>query len=199
MTLGFAAPAGAQADVIAQLQAQINALMAQLAALQGGSAGASATFTMNLTVGSTGSEVVALQQVLVAGGYLTMPAGVAMGTFGPLTKAAVAAWQAANGVTPAAGYWGPISRARYAAVAGTTTVPGTTVPGVGITTPGVEGTITVTKAPSPASGTKVYENEDMKKVLGIEIDDYIIVNKESEHCIRGHQPKVWRQLSKSKS
>ncbi len=171
MAFGIAAPAGAQADLIAQLQAQINALMAQLAALQGGSASASTAFTMNLTVGSTGSEVVALQQVLVAGGYLTMPAGVAMGTFGPLTRAAVAAWQAANGVTPAAGYWGPISRARYAAVAGSTpTVPGTTVPGAGITTPGVEGTITVSVAAAPANGTKLYEGDEMRKVLGIELE-----------------------------
>ncbi len=167
LALGFAAsPAAAQ--TMAELQAQITALMAQLAALQGSSA-PSMTFTQNLTLGSTGSEVTALQQALVAGGHLVMPAGVAMGYFGPLTQAAVAKWQAANGVSPAAGYWGPISRARYAALAGPS-VPGTTTPGAGITTPGVEGTLTATLAASPASGTKVYEGGSKVAVLGIELE-----------------------------
>ena len=35
------------------------------------------------------------------------------------------------------------------------------------------------------------------KVLGIEIDDYIICNKESEYCLRDRQPKIWRKWSKS--
>jgi peptidoglycan hydrolase-like protein with peptidoglycan-binding domain len=109
MFAALVVPAGAQ--TVAELQAQINALMAQLAALSGGST-VSVTFTQNLTVGSTGSEVVALQQMLVAQGHLVMPAGVAYGYFGGLTRAAVAKWQAANGVAPAAGYWGPLSRAR---------------------------------------------------------------------------------------
>src|SRR3989344_8261316 len=94
------------AVTIAELQAQINALMAQLAALQGTTVTTSTTFTQNLTVGSTGAEVTALQQVLVNGGHLVMPAGVAMGYFGSLTQAAVAKWQAANGVSPAVGYFG---------------------------------------------------------------------------------------------
>src|SRR3990167_10169190 len=160
----------AGAVTIAELQAQINALMAQLAALQGSTVSTGTTFTQNLTVGSTGAEVTALQQVLVAQGRLVMPAGVAMGYFGSLTQAAVASWQAANGVSPAAGYWGPISRAKYASLAGTT-VPGTTVPGstVGITTPGVEGTITVSLNPSPA-GVKLYEGDMNKDVFGIKLE-----------------------------
>lgn len=156
------------AQTIAELQAQINALMAQLATLQGGSAPASVTFTQNLTLGSTGAEVSSLQQYLVAQGHLVMPAGVAFGYFGPLTQAAVAKWQAANGVAPAVGYWGSISRARYVAVAGST--PGTTTGGGtvtnvggGITTPGVEGTITVTS--SPVSTGSVYEGDKMVPVL----------------------------------
>lgn len=165
----------AGAQTIAELQAQINALMAQLAALQGG-ATVSTQFTADLTVGSTGSQVVALQQMLVAQGHLVMPAGVAYGYFGPLTQAAVAKWQAANGIAPAVGYFGPISRAKANASGGATgTVPGTTIGGgttVGgvITTPGVEGTITVTKNPSPASGTKVYEGGSKVSVLGIKIE-----------------------------
>lgn len=165
--LGFAAsPAGAQ--TIAELQAQINALMAQLAALQGGSSSASMTFTQNLTLGSTGAEVSALQQVLVSGGYLVMPAGVAMGYFGPLTQAAVAKWQAANGVSPAAGYWGPISRARYAALAGPA-APGSSAGG-SISTPGVEGTLTAELASVPANSQTVRENDEKKAVLGVELE-----------------------------
>ena len=81
---------GAQVT-IAELQAQINALMAQLAALQGGSTtGSSVVFNTNLTVGSQGSDVTELQQMLVTKGFLQMPAGVSYGYFGPLTKAAVA-------------------------------------------------------------------------------------------------------------
>ncbi|MBI2086849.1 MAG: peptidoglycan-binding protein [Candidatus Zambryskibacteria bacterium] len=167
----------AGAVTIAELQAQINALMAQLAALQGTTVTTSTTFTQNLTVGSTGAEVTALQQVLVNGGHLVMPAGVAMGYFGSLTKAAVAAWQAANGVTPAAGYWGPLSRAKHASLStgATGTVPGaavsTTVTTSGvITTPGAEGTITVSKNPNPASGTKLYENDSKREVFGIKLE-----------------------------
>ena len=177
----------AGAQTIEELQAQINALMAQLAALQGGSVQTSTTFTMDLTLGSRGSEVVALQQVLVAQSYLVMPTGVAMGYFGPLTQAAVAKWQAANGVSPAAGYWGPISRAKYASMSGGGVVvaptPGCpagalfnsitgascTAGGV-ITTPGVEGTIAVSLSPSPANGTKMYEGDSMKAVLGIKLE-----------------------------
>ncbi len=170
----LATPAGAQ--TIAELQAQINALMAQLAALQGSTVStgttSGTTFTQNLTLGSTGTEVTALQQVLVAQGHLVMPVGVAYGYFGPLTQAAVSKWQAANGVSPTAGYWGPISRAKYASMGGTVTVPGTTVPGttVGITTPGVEGTITASKSATPASGTKVYEGGSRVGVLGIKLE-----------------------------
>jgi len=176
--LGAASPAGAV--TIAELQAQINALMAQLAALQGSAAVSTggASITSDLTVGSTGAQVVTLQSALVAQGHLVMPAGVAMGYFGSLTKAAVAKWQAANGVAPAVGYFGPISRAKFNASAGagaTGTVPGATVGGTtstggAITTPGAEGTITVSVNPSPASGTKLYENDDMRAVMGIKIE-----------------------------
>ncbi len=113
----FAAPAkAATAD---ELQAQINALLAQIAAMQGGSMSASATFTMDLTLGSSGAEVTALQQWLISKGY-SIPAG-ATGYFGAQTQSALAAWQAANGVTPAAGYFGPITRAKVNAMAGGST------------------------------------------------------------------------------
>ncbi|MEX0919432.1 MAG: peptidoglycan-binding domain-containing protein [Parcubacteria group bacterium] len=169
MTFAFGVVApSAGAQTIAELQAQINALMAQLAALQGGSTPTvSANFTANLTVGSTGAEVTALQQMLVAQGHLTMPVGVAHGYFGPLTRAAVASWQAANGITPAVGYFGPISRAK--ANTGVVVTPGTpTTPG-NITTPGVEGTLTASLASTP-TGVKLYEGESRKAVMGIELE-----------------------------
>ncbi|MES2059909.1 MAG: peptidoglycan-binding domain-containing protein [Patescibacteria group bacterium] len=99
------------------------ALVASLA----GSAGA-ASFSTNLTVGSRGADVSALQSWLVSRGYLTMPAGVSMGYFGGLTKAAVAAYQSAKGISPAVGYFGPITRA---AVNGDTGGSVSTVPGCG--------------------------------------------------------------------
>lgn len=75
-------------------------------------------FTLDLTLGNTGSEVIALQEMLVAQGHLQMPAGIAYGYFGPLTKAALIKWQLANGVSPAIGYWGKISKAKVNAQSG---------------------------------------------------------------------------------
>ncbi len=167
----------AGAVTVAELQAQINALMAQLASLSGGTGtGVTSAISSDLTVGASGNSVVVLQQALVAQGYLVMPSGVAMGYFGSLTKAAVMRWQAAHGV-PATGYFGPLSRAKFNGMGGATgTVPGTTVGGgtgvsVGvITTPGVEGTLTVSRAAAPASGSKVYEGSSRVAVLGIELE-----------------------------
>jgi len=133
MSFAYAAPA-AKADTTSDLNAQIAALMAQIAALQaqvgGGSAaaGTAVQFNMDLTVGSKGADVTALQQWLVSKGFLQMPANTSYGYFGAVTKAAVAAWQASAGISPAAGYFGPISRAKANAAAGTTggTTGGTT-------------------------------------------------------------------------
>lgn len=136
-TLGFALiagmgmPAHAQ-STNAQIQAQIQALLAQIASLQaqlgtGGVLGTTTTkctFTRDLTVGSQGADVTCLQTYLTSTGHYSFSGG-ATGYFGPVTQAAVARWQAANGITPAAGYFGPISRAKYAAVVVTPTTPTT--------------------------------------------------------------------------
>lgn len=170
LALGLSMVAPVSAVTVAELQAQINALMAQLSALQGGSSASTGTqITSDLTVGSTGAQVSALQSSLVSQGHLVMPAGVAMGYFGSLTKAAVQKWQAANGVPPT-GYFGPMSRAKYNTSAGTGSTSTTVGSTASITTPGVEGTITVTKNPSPASGTKVYEGSSKVAVLGIKLE-----------------------------
>ena len=103
----------------AALQLQVNALLAQIATLSGTTAattGSVPTITANLTIGSKGDEVTALQMYLEDEDLLVMPVGVDYGYFGPLTKSAVVAWQAANGVSPTSGYFGPISRAALDAI-----------------------------------------------------------------------------------
>lgn len=94
-------------------------------------------FTRDLTVGSTGADVMDLQRVLNGNGYPVASSGAgAPGSestyFGAKTQAALAKWQAANGISPAAGYFGPITRAKLASSCTTTPGPVTTVPGTGI-------------------------------------------------------------------
>jgi len=130
---------------------------------------ASTTYTRDLTIGSTGADVTALQTFLESKGMLVMPAGVAKGYFGALTKSALAAYQAANGIAPAAGYFGPKTRAMVGAGTTTTGTPTTTVPG-SISTPGVEGTLTVTLNPTPSSGRTVREAGKKEPIIGVKIE-----------------------------
>lgn len=121
VAMSFASFAPVKAATTAEMNAQLQALLAQVASLQaqlGTSQSASVTFTRDLTIGSTGADVTALQNWLIGKGF-GIAAG-ATGYFGSQTQAALAAWQAANGVTPAAGYFGPITRAKVNAMAGTT-------------------------------------------------------------------------------
>ena len=152
----------AGAQTTADLQAQITSLLAQIAALQaqlGGSAVAKCTFTRSLTLKSTGADVKCLQQYLNGTSYKVAVSGVGSAGsettyFGALTKAAVAMWQAANGVSPAVGYFGPISRAKYDAVVGTTTPTTPTTPSTGI-----EGSLTVKLDPGTADFQEVKQGE----------------------------------------
>lgn len=165
----FVAVAGAQSTT--DLQAQIASLLSQIAALQaqlnaGGSAACS--FTRDLTVGSQGADVTCLQNFLMGTGHFTF-AGGATGYFGAITQAAVAAWQAANGVSNT-GYFGALSRAKYSSVAGTTGTGTGTGTGTTAGRSGNEGTATVTLAPSPASGQDLAENEKDKGVYGIRVE-----------------------------
>ncbi|MEK7135693.1 MAG: peptidoglycan-binding domain-containing protein, partial [Patescibacteria group bacterium] len=73
-------------------------------------------FKANLTVGSLGSEVKALQEFLNAKGYTVAVRGAGSPgnettTFGALTKAALIKFQKAKSITPAVGYFGPKTRA----------------------------------------------------------------------------------------
>jgi hypothetical protein len=106
--------------------------------------------TSNLTIGSKGDQVTALQQILVNGGYLVMPAGVAYGYFGALTKSAVIKYQLAKGITPAVGYVGSITRASMNGSAGGTT--GGTTGGVNITGTDLKVSLAAT---SPASSALI--------------------------------------------
>lgn len=81
----------------------------------------------SLTIGSTGASVTCLQQTLIAAGY-SIPAG-ATGYFGTQTKSAVAKWQVAANVAPAAGYFGPISHVAWASWSGTVSGGTSTVAG----------------------------------------------------------------------
>jgi len=78
---------------------------------------ANAAFTRSLTLGSTGADVTELQTLLISKGFV-IPAG-ATGYFGAQTQSALAKFQAANGISPAAGYFGPITMAKVASM-GTT-------------------------------------------------------------------------------
>ena len=66
-------------------------------------------FTTDFGFGATGTDVTELQKILIAEGDLKIAAPT--GTFGPLTLAAVKAYQSAHGITPQSGYVGPKTRA----------------------------------------------------------------------------------------
>ncbi|NMB92443.1 MAG: peptidoglycan-binding protein [Parcubacteria group bacterium] len=110
----------AKAATVEELQAQINALLAQIAALQGQLGGQTTTgaicFTTDLSKGMTSPDVKNLQIVLnkdaatqVAASGAGSP-GYETTYFGSLTYAAVKKFQAANGIITT-GYVGPLTRA----------------------------------------------------------------------------------------
>lgn len=71
----------------------------------------------DLTVGSTGDDVRALQQFLNMNGYplaTTGPGSPGNETtiFGALTRAALATFQSAQGISPSVGYFGPLTRGK---------------------------------------------------------------------------------------
>ena len=75
----------------------------------------SISFTRNLTVGSRGNDVLALQRLLNASGFqISTSGGGSPGNetdyFGSLTRSALARFQAANNIAPPSGFFGPITR-----------------------------------------------------------------------------------------
>jgi hypothetical protein len=143
--------------------ATLAGLQAQLTA-QGGSTGAvpaacaGVTLSANLTVGSTGTAVKCLQALLNSSAA-TQVATTGAGSpgsettyFGNATKAAVVKYQTVNAIAPAAGYVGPLTRAKLnSALAGG--VPGTPgTPQAGCTS-ATEGSYTATLSSTPVSRT----------------------------------------------
>ncbi|MEZ4156352.1 MAG: peptidoglycan-binding protein [Candidatus Paceibacterota bacterium] len=166
-------PSVASAATVAELEAQIQALLAQLATLTGGSTtttgGACYTFTRDLTVGSQGQDVMDLQKAMNAMGFTVSTSGAGSAGaestyFGAKTQAAVAAWQAANAVAPAAGYFGPKSRAAYAASCSTTGSTGST------TLKGGAGSLADADFIASLNGEEVGEDEEDVEVAGLEIE-----------------------------
>ena len=83
----------------------------------------SCNFTRSLFNGISGEDVKCLQRYLNSSGFtlaLTGPGSPGSETsyFGSITEAGVIRWQAANNVSPAIGYFGPISRTKYIELAG---------------------------------------------------------------------------------
>jgi hypothetical protein len=123
----------AKAATAEELQKMINDLMAQMAALQGGSTtGSSAagvcpyTWTRDLKTGATGADVQMLQKFLNANADTRVAAtgagsaGMETTTFGPATAAAVSKFQVMHradiltpaGLTNPTGFFGPSTRAK---------------------------------------------------------------------------------------
>lgn len=147
IAISFAFAVPAKADTLSDLQAQVQALLAQIATLQGGSTtsttttgGTGFTFTKYLSLGKTDAEVKEVQKFLNTHGAPVSATGAgSVGNessyFGAKTVAAVKVFQTANGISPT-GTWGPITRAKANSMnAGSTTGnTGTTTPtGAGVT------------------------------------------------------------------
>ncbi|PIP73995.1 MAG: hypothetical protein COW88_00260 [Candidatus Lloydbacteria bacterium CG22_combo_CG10-13_8_21_14_all_47_15] len=158
---------------INQLLGLIAQLQAQLATVQGGGAGTgvSHTFSVNLSLGDSGNDVMMLQKVLNSDSA-TQLASSGVGSpgnesqyFGPITKAAVIKFQDKYasevlfplGLSKGTGYVGASTRAKLnsmssAPVAGVPTVP--TVPVVGAPATGVN----ISLAASQPSATLAPQN-----------------------------------------
>ncbi len=72
------------------------------------------TFTRSLSIGMKGADVIALQTALEQKNLLTIPARVAKGYFGALTKTAVTKYQASVKL-PTVGIFGPLTRVKLMA------------------------------------------------------------------------------------
>lgn len=174
-------PAAAQTvnqSQIDALMAQIAAAQAQLTALQGNSA--CPVFARSLTVGSVGSDVMALQQWLNHHGFVVSVSGagsVGMESsyFGAKTKVALAAFQASKGIVPAVGYFGPITRGAIVAMCvvpnpnpGPNPVPTPTpVPGL----QGGAGSVDQYTLIAGINNEQVGEGEKDVKVAGLKIEN----------------------------
>lgn len=165
---------------LADLMTQIQLLQAQLNALKGTSVSPTTSFnpvqnftassskesvaaiynyTRDLTIGSQGADVSALQQTLINEGYLKISEPTAY--FGPMTKTALAAWQKANLINPS-GYFGPISQAKIAGG-----LSGTSAGTAGATLTPIPEADSLTVNNDPATFVKTYHIWDKTEGYGI--------------------------------
>lgn len=156
-TLAWVAPINGA--TVEELQAQINALLQQIAQLQAqlaaqGGTTATGCFTKTLQKGMSDPEVTTLQQVLKTDSSI-YPEGLVTGYFGSLTEAAVKKFQAKYGLDQV-GIVGPATRAKLNALycgtaQQTTTVAPTTTP-----TTAAYGTLSVQSYPVSNPQTTLY-------------------------------------------
>lgn len=147
---------GADAATIANVQASLTGGTPTTPTTPSTGACAGVSFTRNLTVGSTGTDVTCLQTMLNV--------SPKSGYFGPVTLAAVKAYQAAQGLTPA-NQVGPLTRAKLNASIGGVVTPVTPItPGTG-----TEGSITVTKSVSPISGVEMGTGASNVAVIAADV------------------------------
>src|SRR3989339_154298 len=123
----------AEAATLGELQAQIQALIAQIQLLKGNmpstsNLGSCNPLYVDMTLGRSGVEVTNLQKFLMNRGH-SIPAG-ATGYFGEQTRSALAQFQAQNAISPAIGYFGPQTRGKMNALcAAQPKTPGNTTGG----------------------------------------------------------------------
>ena len=151
-TLAWVAPINGA--TVEELQAQINALLQQIAQLQtqlaaqGGTTTVTGCFTKDLHKGMKDPEVTTLQKVLKTDSSI-YPEGLVTGYFGSLTEAAVKKFQAKYEIKQT-GTVGPVTRAKLNALyCGTAQQTTTVAPTTPTATPVVAayGTLSVNKVP----------------------------------------------------
>lgn len=146
----------AKAATIAELQALIADLTAQLSALSGGSSSCGYMHSMTLRQGMSGSQVMALQTAL----------GIsADGKFGPMTANAVMNFQGSHGLTKD-GVVGPMTGAKICAGNPNPGNPNPSNPGL----EGDFGTISDVNELSSYNNEEVGEGSEDVKVLGMEVE-----------------------------
>ncbi len=115
------------------------------------------SFTIDLGVGATGTEVVALQTALIAQGY-DIPAissgVVSKGTFGSQTRNAVKKYQTSKGL-PSTGFVGPLTRGALNGTASVASAPASAVCPAGFTCVPVAGAPVTTATPGSITTTGV--------------------------------------------
>lgn len=185
----------AQAQTTSTLQEQIQQLLAQIATLQaqinGSVQSGGYTYNRNLTIGSMGADVTALQQFLISKSH-AIPAG-ATGYFGAQTQSALAKYQAQNGINPPAGYFGPVTRAHVNNLSST---PNNPTPGdtTNDNLSGNAGSVDSYRLTPGYNNEVVGENEEDVEVSGIDIK----VNSGSDIRLRSVQLVLTQETANSR-